>query len=113
MKNFTEKEIIQLKEYLSSIIGNPTPFSKQKSVFGPDKFCQWCEEWELIEMLKYLINGKNNYFLDPPPNRLKKSTLWSKEKIEERVLKDLGDLESVEQIINYFKKERESFHEGT
>ena len=112
MKTFTQKEIIALEEYLQKIIGEPTPFDKQKSIFGPNKFCQWCEEWELIEMLKYLFNGKDIYYRDPPPNRLKNSEHWSKPAIEEKVEKDLGDMESVEQIIAYFKNKREHFNES-
>ena len=113
MKTFIEKEIVALKEYLQIVIGNPTAFAKQKSVMGENNFCLWCEEWELIEMLKFLINGKDNYINDPPPNRLRNSALlWSKEDIETKVIKDLENLETIEQIIEYFKKIRESFHES-
>jgi pyruvate-formate lyase-activating enzyme len=114
MKTFNDKEIIMLKEYLQGFLGKPTPFAKQKSIFGSNRFCLWCEEWEIIEMLKYLINGKDNYYRDPPPNRLRDSALlWSKEGIEARVIKDLGNLETVEQMIEYFKNKREHFNEST
>lgn len=110
MKTFTEKEIVVLKEYLAQITGRPIPFAKQKTVFDINGKCQWCEEWEMIEMLKYLINGKENYYYDPPPNRLKYSTAWSKENVEAKVIKDLDSLQSIEEIIDYFKKARELFN---
>ena len=106
-----EDEIIVLKQYLQKVIGYPTPFDKQKSIFGQNKFCQWCEEWEIIEMLKFLFNGKDMYYSDPPPNRLKNSSFWSKQAIEEKVERDLGKMDNVEQIIEYFKDKREHFNE--
>ena len=113
MKNFIEKENIALQEYLGSIIGRPTPFSHQKSEFDSSGKCLWCEEWEIIEMLKFLFNGKDIYYRDPPPNRLKNSTLWSKEKIEEKIERELGSMEDANTIIEHFKKIREGFHEST
>jgi hypothetical protein len=112
MRTFTQREIITLEEYLQTIIGNPTPFYKQKSVFDDNGRCLWCEEWELIEMLKFLFNGKDIYYRDPPPNRLKNSTAWSKEAVEAKVEQELGSMETVEQIINYLRKVRENFHES-
>jgi hypothetical protein len=113
MKTFNDKEIIQLKEYLSSVIGNPTPFAKQKSIFRSDGFCQWCDEWELIEMLKYLINGKDNYYADPIPNRLRKSDVFPGKKfIEEKVIKSFDSYGSVDEIINHFKRIRGAYHES-
>jgi len=113
MITLSSKEKITLENHLNSIIGNPTPFDKQKSVIGEDGFCLWCEEWELIEMLKYLFNGKEVYDRDPPPNRLKKSTIWSKEAIEQKVIQDLGTMESIDQIVNYFITRRNNFNEST
>lgn len=113
MKTFDSKEIIMLKEYLGRLQGRLTPFSKQKSIMGEDGFCMWCEEWETVEMLKYLINGKDMYFADPPPNRLKKSKEWSKEAIEQKVIADLDKIESVEGIIDYFDNKKEKYNDGT
>ena len=113
MKTLEEKEKTALKEYLQKVIGNPTPFDKQKSIFGENKLCLWCDEWEVIEMLKFMFNGKDNYYLDPPPNRIKNSVgLWSKEAIEAKVEKELGNMETTEQIIEYFKNRREHFNES-
>lgn len=112
MINFTKSDMNDLKNCLARILDHPTSFDKQKSIMGPNKFCLWCEEWEVIEMLKYLINGKEDYYKDPPPNRLKKSTLWSKEKIEEKVIRDLDAMTSVDQIVDYFKHKREHFNES-
>ena len=114
MKNLDEKEKTVLKEHLQRIIGIPVPFDKQKSIFGKNHVCLWCEEWEIIEMLKFLFNGKDNYYLDPPPNRIKDSIgLWSKESIEKKVNDDLGNMDTVEQMVEYFKNKREHFNEGT
>jgi len=113
MITLSSKEKIMLENHLNSIIGNPTSFDNQKSIMGDDGFCLWCEEWELIEMLKYLFNGKEVYDRDPPPNRLKKSTVWSKEAIEQKVIQDLDAMDSVEQIITYFNMRRNKFNEST
>lgn len=101
-----QEDIVRLKEYLASIIGNPTSFDKQLSIFNTEGQCMWCEEWELIEMLKYLINGEDMYRNDPPPNRLKKSTVWSKEDIMAKT-KKLP--QSVDEIIVYFNHRRELY----
>lgn len=112
MKFFNDKEeILILKNYLAEIINKPTFFTKQKTVYDSNGKVQWCEEWEIIEMLKYIINGKENYYQDPPPNRLKESTCWSKEEIEKIVETDLGTVEDPNIIVSYFRKRRGIFNE--
>lgn len=111
MRILNPKEVIALKEYLQRIIGRPIAFDKQKTIYGKSKLPLWCEEWELIEMVKYLFQGKELYYRDPPPNRLKNSTLWSKEAIEEKVEKELGNMETVNQMIEYFENKRNKFNE--
>jgi len=113
LKTIDQIENIKLQEYLQDIIGKPTPFSKQKSMFGTLGNCLWCDEWELIEMIKYLFNGKEVYYRDPAPNRLKNSPFWSKEAIEAKVEKDLGNMTTIEEIIGYFKNIRNSFNDTT
>ena len=115
MMTHTEEEKKVLKEYLQKLIGSPTPFAKQKSIFGSQTYPLWCEEWELIEMLKYLCYGKESYYLDPPANRLKGSinNLWSKEDIEKKIIEDLDAMTSVDQMVDYFVKRREHFNEGS
>lgn len=111
MRTFTEAEQIPLKEYLASIIGNPTPFHKQQTIYGDKQNCLWCEEWEMIEMLKFLIYGREYYYNDPPPNRLKKSDKWSKEQVEQKIMNEIGD-KTREEIIEYFKHWRQRLNES-
>jgi len=111
MKTITREENIALQNYLNTILSFPTSFSQQKSNMGEEGFCLWCEEWEVIEMVKYLINGKDMYYADPPPNRLRNSQgLWSKEAIEKKVIDTFDTMESVDQIIEWFKKARANFN---
>lgn len=79
---FTDKDIIKFKTFCQEIIGNPRPMDEQPSQkYGG---YLWCEDWEIIEILKYLFNGRDGYHGDPPPNRLKNNPLWSKDEIEKK-----------------------------
>lgn len=42
----------------------------------------WCEDWEMIEILKYLFLGEETYFAEAPPRRLRNNPLWSKDAVK-------------------------------
>lgn len=79
---FSPEEILALKEFCQRIINRPRPIDdqphKREGIFV------WCEDWEMIEICKYLFNGREAYYGDPPPNRLKFNPLWSKDEIEKQ-----------------------------
>jgi hypothetical protein len=101
----TDQERRTLKEYCQKIIENPRPIWAQPNIAQDGRM--WCEDWEIIEILKYFFNGKDMYYDDPPPNRLKNNPLWSKQDIERRAL-ELRDLcaRSVDKIIEHLTERR-------
>lgn len=81
---FTDKEIIALKNFTQKIIESPYPINEERQWVKRNNGHIWCEDWETIEILKYLFNGREMYYGDPPPNRLKNNPLWSKDEIAKR-----------------------------
>lgn len=75
----TDEDKIKLKKFNQSIIDNPRPMDEQWSETKDGKI--WCSDWEIIEILKYMFNGRSMYMEDPPPNRLKNNPLFDKNKI--------------------------------
>lgn len=102
---FNPDEILQLKRFLQSIIEKPMPMDTQHPV--RDGVFLWCDEWEMIEILKYLFNGREMYILDPPPNRLKNNPLWSKEDIMQKAEALIAEHFSAAAIIETLKRKRE------
>lgn len=76
---FTRDDEIALRNYCQVVIMKPRRMEDQPHV--RQGIHLWCDDWEIIEILKYFFNGREGYFGDPPPNRLKKNPLWSKEDI--------------------------------
>lgn len=76
---FNAEEILALKRLCQFIIERP--LSPEEQLWQREGHFSWCEDWEAIEILKYLFNGREAYIGDPPPNRLKGNPLWSKEEI--------------------------------
>ena len=101
---FNAEEILALKIYCQHITMNPRPMGVQ--VFKRDGNHIWCDDWEIIEILKYLFNGSHMYNEDPPPNRLKNNPLWSKEEIVSKAEALITELQTSNNIINYLKQRR-------
>lgn len=74
---FTREESLILQNYLQKLLEKPRRIQDQPHT--REGIFVWCQDWEIIEILKYLINGAEAYAGDPPPNRLKFNPLWSKE----------------------------------
>ncbi len=102
---FSQEEIRNLSNYLQTIIERPRPIQEQIHVIR-DGFI-WCEDWRIIEILKYFINGHDAYIGDPPPNRLKRNPLWSKDEIIAQAQEMRRQLQTVEAIVEFFKHQRE------
>ena len=101
---FDASDILKLKTYCQVICMQPRPIDSQS--YKREGIFLWCEDWEMIEILKYLFNGKDMYYTDPPPNRLKNNPLWSKDEIVKKAEALISKLGNVDKIITYFKEKR-------
>ena len=101
---FKSEEILALKLFCQEICTRPRPLDiqpcKREGIF------LWCQDWELIEICKYLFNGKDAYYGDPPPNRLKFNPLWSKDDIATKAEGLIKDLVNADKIIEYLRSVR-------
>jgi len=77
---FNKVEIADLERFIGSIMDNPLPIDAQQHE-RQGRFA-WCTDWWSIEVSKYFYNGKELYYADPVPVRLRENPLWSKEKTE-------------------------------
>lgn len=77
---FTKIEIADLERFIGSIMDRPIPIEKQMHI-RQGRFT-WCTDWWTIEVCKYFFNGKELYYVDPPPVRLRDTPLWKKQDTE-------------------------------
>ena len=94
----------KFENYLQSVIERPLAIPNQIHVIKGGYV--WCNDWRIIELLKYFINGEAMYAGDPPPNRLKNNPLWDKEYIVAEATHMLEAGMTADAIIDQFKKER-------
>ena len=99
---FTPAELIKLKRFCQEIISSPRPLDDQPS--QKSGIYLWCEDWEIIEILKYFFLGREVYYLDPPPNRLKNNPLFSKDEIEKKAGGFMH--QSADEVIEKLKNKR-------
>lgn len=101
---FTDAENLKLREFCQKITNAPRPFEQQPSQ-KIDGYA-YCEDWEIIEIVKCLFNG-DSYWGDPVPNRLKNNPLWEgREKMMERAIKLVENLKTVDAIIAHLDARR-------
>ena len=101
---FVGEENLILQNFCQRVLARPRMLEQQLHTMKDGKL--WCEDWEIIEILKYLFNGKEMYYLDPPPNRLKNNLLWSKEDIEQKALKLVEEYKTAQKIVDVLEKRR-------
>ena len=101
---FSKEDILALKNYCQWITEHPRPIDKQLHV--QQQGFLWCDDWRIIEILKYFFNGEPMYLSDPPPNRLKANPLWSKDVILAQAEHLYEEYKTAEGIINHFKQQR-------
>jgi len=77
---FTKIEIGDLERFVGHLIDRPIPIDSQYNI-RQGRYI-WCDDWWTIEICKYLINGKELYYADPVPVRLRQNPLWTKEQTE-------------------------------
>jgi hypothetical protein len=67
----------------------------------------WCEDWQIIEILKYMFLGETTYFNEASPRRLRNNPLWSKDEIKKKaelLLEDFGG--NVDELVNRIRSAR-------
>lgn len=107
MENFSKEDILKLRNFLQEIIRDPIPLDDQKKWILNGKM--YCQEWEMIEILKCLFHGEETYLGDPPPNRLKNNALFDQSFViqKSRALKET--FKTAEAIISELRKLRGTF----
>lgn len=108
----TPEDNRRLREYCQTIIGKPRPLEAQPHVRAG--VWLWCEDWELIEVLKCLFLGVATYRAEPPPRRLHGNPLWSPEQIIATAEALQAAHPSAEAIIHQLQERRDAVpHEHT
>lgn len=104
-----QESVLKLKQYLQKITERPRPIDdqphKREGVF------LWCQDWEIIEILKCLFMGKEVYRLDPPPRRLRFNPLWNQSEITRQADELLRDRNGDVDLILADLKERRASRE--
>lgn len=102
---FSRDESLVFQNFCQKIIEAPRPIDAQPHTYQ-DGFL-WCQDWHMIEILKYYFNGREGYYGDPPPNRLKRNPLFSKDTIAAEAERLLAEYKTPEAIVNHLKQERD------
>lgn len=101
---FSQEDALKFKNFCQSVINRPRAFAdqpcKREGVFI------WCDDWEIIELCKYFFNGREAYYGDPPPNRLKLNPLWSKDDIAAKAEALVADHKEADAIIEALRGRR-------
>ena len=105
----TPEQRLQFKLFCQKITEAPRRIEDQPH--DRDGAFMMCEDWEMIEVCKFLFNGREAYAGDPPPNRLKGNPLFSKDAVD-RAASAVWTLTggNVELIISGMKQRREQIH---
>lgn len=101
---YSPAEITAFKNYCQQIIDRPRAIDQQPHE-RKDGFL-FCEDWQIIEMLKYYFNGPVMYADDPPPNRLKRNPLFNKADLVTLAMAVEAEYPDVNDRINYFRSRR-------
>lgn len=101
---FSEEDILKLRTFCQEICGKPRSFTEQKIV--REGIFIWCDDWEIIELCKYLFYGREAYYGDPPPNRLKHNPLWGKDDIALKAEALIVEYKTAEAIIEALRARR-------
>jgi len=100
----SQEEILKLKTFCQKITYTPRPLDAQPC--KRQGASVWCEDWEIIEILKYLFHGKETYYGDPEPRRLKHNLFFKKENIEALAEAMIAEYKTADAIIAALEKRR-------
>lgn len=106
--NMSESEVTDLKHFCQVLINAPLSMKQQQHEIKGGKI--WCSEFETIELCKYIIYGRDYYYKDVLPNRLKNNSLFpGKAVIEQKAEKLLSSFSTVAELITFLKNNRANF----
>jgi hypothetical protein len=104
MFNTDSEDVLKLKGYCGDVLNNLRPFEEQPH--QREGIFLFCEDWEIVELLKRMFNGHDTYMKESPPRRLKFNPLWSQEAIDVKGQQLIDELKTADAIIEHFKKMR-------
>lgn len=84
--NLTPEEQLTLRRMCQEITYKPRPMDEQPCEQPTLGGKLWCEDWEFIEVLKFFFLGRETYYAELPPRRLRGNAHFSHEKVESRAL---------------------------
>lgn len=84
--NLTPEAQLKLRRMCQEITYKPRPMAEQPCEQPTISGKLWCEDWELIEVLKFFFLGKDTYYAEAPPRRLRGNAHFNHEKVERRAL---------------------------
>lgn len=102
--SFSQADRLKFKIYCQEIINKPRAIDDQPHVRMGGFI--WCEDWKIIEILKYYFIGTDTYLVEAPPKRLKRNPLWKKDEIVLEASDLRIKLETAEKIIEHFREVR-------
>ena len=105
---YDREEIRIFENFLQRIIEKPRSMPDQPHTIQ-DGFI-WCDDWRIIEILKYFINGPEMYANDPPPNRLKKNPLWNQSLIVAEAMSIKAIYQTPQGIVDHLRQERDKLY---
>lgn len=70
----------KMEDFLKFTIDNLLLLENQYLCSEGDNF--WCDDYEQIEWMKYLYEGKDRYYAYPPPSRGMNNPLFSKDRVK-------------------------------
>ena len=98
---FEKPELLEIMEFCQKVIEKPRMMEDQPH--KREGVYLWCEDWKIIEICKYIINGREMYYNDPPPHRLKNNPLWSKDDIAQKSEKIIEEFKTITKITEHLK----------
>jgi len=106
--SFSEEDILKLRIFCQEITRTPRPFNQQfviKSVTSAGTKV-YCDDWEVIEILKCLFLGEETYALDTPPIRLQGNPFWKVYEIVAQAKDYVRRFNTVDEIILALRERR-------
>jgi len=101
---FDAAQTLEFLKYIQQVTERPRRMDQQWH--RRESNFLWCDDWEILEILKYYVNGPQGYAGDPPPNRLKNNPMFDKEQIAKQAEQLIAEFSNPEGVIQYFKERR-------
>uniref|UniRef100_A0A6M3ISW9 Uncharacterized protein n=1 Tax=viral metagenome TaxID=1070528 RepID=A0A6M3ISW9_9ZZZZ len=99
---FNDADKLSLRIFCQEI--TRAPRGVHKHICSNDVVCLWCDDWEIIEVLKYLFIGPEAYDAEPLPGRLVNCPAYNRAAIIKKATEYLSW--PVEEVISALRKRR-------